>query len=260
MVCVLSIDVGIKNLALCLLQKTGATFTVMSWKWYNVTDFAQSNPTTRAVSKKTVGVSGGTCVAKLRKGAKVCGKKGNATASGRVLCGTHDPAKKHKPEDTQQWCWSLQSALPEIAKDMGLADIPPSDLMVAIEQQTVQNRKMLLQAHVIYGFFVQFFANKVPVKFIPAYNKLQVYDGPEVQCTLKTPYARRKFMGRKHTECMLSGAEHAEWLDYFRQCKNKQDDIADAFLQGLYVLFGRSKSSASEPGAGVVRRRRRVKF
>ncbi|KAI8826768.1 uncharacterized protein EV422DRAFT_502523 [Fimicolochytrium jonesii] len=43
--------------------------------------------------------------------------------------------------------------------------------------------------------------------FVPAYNKLLVYDGPQIVSTLKTKYAVRKFTAKKHTEFFLSNVE-----------------------------------------------------
>lgn len=257
---------GIKNLACCLLTRAGAgkDFEVKSWRWYDVTQFGtKEQPVAKSTAGKAKQKVAGKCVAPLRKGGKQCGKNGHVGPGGKIVCGTHDTSRKHKPEDTQRWCYHLLCALPEIAKDLNLADYDPSTLTVAIEQQTTQNRKMLLQGHVIYGFFVQYFQNVVPVKFVGAYNKLLVYGGPEVSCHLKTPYARRKYLAKRHAELMLGqGEENRPWVEFFASCKAKQDDIADALLQGLFVLFGKATTpkSSSAGGQEVKRRRRRARF
>jgi hypothetical protein len=265
MTTVLSIDVGIKNLACCLLKREGPGFSVLSWKWYDVTQFGDSSQPGGRTAVRAARKNGGSqkvagkCVATLRRGGKQCGKNGHVGPGGKIVCGTHDSSRKHRPEDTQQWCHHLLCALPEIAEEMNLSECDTGSLTVAIEQQTTQNRKMLLQGHVIYGFFVQYFQNRVPVKFVGAYNKLLVYGGPEVDCKLKTPYARRKFLARKHAELMLSGREeNRPWLEFFASCKAKQDDVADALLQGLFVLLGRAPAAAQ--GTDTKRRRRRARF
>ena len=258
---VISIDVGIKNLAICVLRKAGDNVQVLFWRWYDVTTMAAEAPIKKIAAKKKPGKGDAmeACIARLRKNGKACGKQGTLGKNGKAFCGVHDPARKHRPEDTQQWCYDLLSALPKIAEDMGYtADDVPEGLSVAIEQQSSQNRKMMLQGHIIYGFFVQHFQNTVPVHFVPAYNKLLVYGGPEIPCSLKTPYAKRKFLARKHTEYILTEKEHhSTWLEFFHACKGKQDDVSDAFLQGMYLLVGKSAKNRSDQPPPAARRRRR---
>ena len=76
--------------------------------------------------------------------------------------------------------------------------------------------------------------HRVPVRFVPAYSKLTVYGGPEVECTLKTPYARRKFFARRYTQHYLHTVPSlAPWRPFFEGCRSKQDDVADAFLKAI---------------------------
>ncbi len=283
---VLSIDVGVKNLAMCLLSVDKTTKHVDStqihfWKWYDVTSVASTAPTTKTCKRGGKGKGNeemgemGTCVNVLRKaGNPKCGKPGRLNTRGRAYCGIHDPAKKHKPEDTQEWCYAMINALPGIGKEidecMSSSSLSTTDLLVVIEQQSVDNKKIMMQSHLIYGFFVSRYENAVPVRFVPAYNKLLVYDGPLIECALKTKYAVRKFTGRKHTEYFLSHVPAlAKWKEFYHGCKTKQDDIADAFLQGLYVLIGKPKAQPGQgnddedtPVAkqGGARRRRKIRF
>ena len=280
---VLSIDVGVKNLALSLLSvvkgsKKADTTRIHCWKWYDVTSMAAGFPLEAKQGKKRLSKKEkeglppppamGKCVNILRKAGKPqCGNPGPVNARGRAYCGVHDPAKKHKPEDTQAWCYAMLLALPSIGDELDQC-LPTSlkecnDLQIVIEQQSVDNKKIMMQSHLIYGFFVARYANCVPVRFVPAYNKLLVYDGPAIECPLKTKYAARKFTGRKHTEHFLSNAPAlAEWKTFYDECKGKQDDIADAFLQGLYVLIGKPRNEDEEGSvkAKPVRMRRKPRF
>lgn len=272
---VLSIDVGVKNLAMCLLSvdknsKDVETTEIHLWKWYDVTSSTSNAPTSK-VGKQKQKEAGemGTCVNVLRKaGNPKCGKPGPLNTRGRAYCGIHDPTKKHKPEDTQAWCYAMLQALPEIGdivdECLKSSSLPKEHLLVVIEQQSVDNKKIMMQSHLIYGFFVSRYENKVPIRFVPAYNKLLVYNGPPVECVLKSKYAVRKFTGKKHTEFFLSKAPALlKWKGFYVDCKTKQDDIADAFLQGLYVLIGKPAQTQQENDQQPEmkqRRRRKVRF
>jgi hypothetical protein len=256
----LSIDVGVKNLAMCALVDDGnrsAPPCITFWRCCDVIDAPAPGPRKRAPA--AADSPGGTCEAHLRKGKKVCGKPAKATtATGKRVCGVHNPKTKHKPQDTQMWAWSMLNAMPGIMEEVD-REVPDLDEVV-IEQQCATNRKMLLMAHLIYGFLVQRYGNKVPVRFVPAYNKLLAYDGVPVECALKGAYAKRKFLAKRYTETMLQSQENNDrWKAFFESCKGKQDDIADAFLQGMYVLRGAGRG-ADLGSSGQARKPRKFRL
>jgi hypothetical protein len=277
--CVISIDVGVKNLAICMLaqgrdcnQDTVET-KILHWQWYNVLSIDETNSATPQLARKTKmrpSLQYGVCRNIIKRTKKPCGNKGVINCRGRAYCGRHDPSKKHTAVDTQQWCYAMLSSLPRITDDLRRAftshtsvdieDMCPY-IEVVIEQQSVDNKRILMQSHLLFGHFVQLFDNKVGVKFIPAYNKLLVYDGPEIVTNLKTPYARRKFLAKRHTEHFLvTRRTLQDWQTYFYSCKSKQDDIADAFLQGLYVLEGGAQHGHSRNDAKTRKKRRKIRF
>lgn len=230
---IVSIDVGVVNLAICILRRPGNELNrqcIDFWRLYDVS--LTKTPRKRAVKSKD-----GPCCARLRGRRGACGKMGSIQESGKILCGVHDPARKHTASDTQDWTHGMLMALPQIGADID-AVVQESPLRIVIERQSIKNEKMLLQSHVIYGFFVQRYKNTVPVSFVPAYNKLKCYKGPDITCNLKGAYARRKYLARKHTEYFLNGREElAIWAPFFTSAKKKQDDLADSFLQGLFYLL-----------------------
>ena len=72
---------------------------------------------------------------------------------------------------------------------------------------------------------------------VEAKHKLTIYEGPSLSCTLKTPYARNKWYGEKYCEWWLR--DYTSMLNYFKTF-TKRDDLADAFLQGVwYLKYGR---------------------
>jgi hypothetical protein len=296
--CVISIDVGVKNLAICILGKTNCSdINILFWKWYNVVGtIEQVVPVPSHKTKKKQrsiinknnaddvddvddGINGtnasknvvmptGICVNVIRKTGKICGRKGFVNNRGRAYCGVHDPKnKQNNPQETQEWCYGMLQTLPNITNEImnvlkanNLVD--KSKLQVVIEQQSIDNKKILLTSHLIYGHFVAFFYNTIPVRFVPAYNKLLVYDGPYISCTLKTPYSRRKFLAKKQTEYFISSMPNMakQWKNFFDSCKSKQDDISDAFLQGLHVLKGScSPSNQNETKNRVEKPKKQIK-
>lgn len=270
--CIISIDVGVKNLAICVLcQDTAGVIQVPYWKWFNVVDADLANGKRKKKEKASIETQYGQCVNMIKRTGKPCGKKGVINTRGRAYCGHHDPSRKHSADDTQQWCHAMLQRLPGITEDItktlqSIKDTPFEKILpvlnVIIEQQSTDNKRILLQSHVIFAHFVSMYDNAVPVRFTPAYNKLLAYEGPEITCTLKTPYAKRKFLARKHTEYFLDKMDHMrQWKDFFVSCKSKQDDIADAFLQGLYVLTKGLSYKLSDTTTTVVKKRRRkVRF
>lgn len=263
---ILSIDVGVKNLALSLISKdVGDTIRILYWKWYDITETSFTAPVPKKGKKKEKGSLNGTCSNILKSTNKVCGKQGTLNSRGRAYCGVHDPARKKKSNDIQDLVFAMQGTLKRVGEDIApLLDAVVwqngvKDFTVVIEQQSSNSLSIMMQSNVIFSFFVAHFNNTVPVKFVPAYNKLSVYDGPEIVCTLKTPYAIRKYLSKKHTDYYLTQwVALAQWRSFFDSCKSKQDDISDAFLQGLYILNGKGKGVAEN--TGEVRKRRRRKF
>ena len=69
---------------------------------------------------------------------------------------------------------------------------------------------------------------------INARNKLKAYTGPKIECDIKDKYKRTKFLGIQYCLAMISEQEN-KWLTLFNDTK-KKDDLADAYLQGIYVL------------------------
>lgn len=280
---IISIDVGVKNLAICVLgsplvTKNISDVSILLWKCYDVTKpITPPGPVIPVVKtprkKKDPSapvIPSGICQNVIRKTGKACGNAGPLNSRGRAYCGVHDPAKKHKPQDTQLWAFNMITRLnTDIGEAISGALPIGVPVEVIIEQQSLSAKKILLQSHLIFGYFVEKFNNAVPVRFVPAYNKLSVYDGPEIACTLKTEYAKRKFMARKHTEYYLNrNPLLEEWKQFFESYKSKQDDISDAFLQGLHHIVGSCKkvketTTADGTANGTIlkkHRRRKVRF
>lgn len=256
---IISFDVGIRNLALCVLsQSTDGIIRILYWRWMDVTDPNSDAPKPKKKKKLEAGTEMGACQGTIKKTKKQCGKRAPANSKGKFLCGVHNPARKHTPDMTQEWTYALLIALPKLAEEITAVIPENADVRVIIERQTSANPKMLLQGNLIYGFWVSFYKNAVPVNFVPAYNKGLLYpeDAPEIPCTLKGAYARRKFFSRKHCEYFLTEREELrEWLPFFTASK-KSDDCADALNQAIYVFTGASTRKPDTAGTKKYRKRK----
>ena len=102
---------------------------------------------------------------------------------------------------------------------------------VIIENQIAHlaSRMKMIQGMVMQYFIGQ---NITYIKEISATNKLKLFLPPNT----KTTYKERKQLGiMKTTEILKSSNIFNCWLEHFTSHK-KKDDLADAFLQGLWYL------------------------
>lgn len=71
---------------------------------------------------------------------------------------------------------------------------------------------------------------------INARNKLKAYKGPKVECDIKDRYKKTKFLGIEYCKYMINDSlQDEQWIQLFTNSK-KKDDLADSYLQGIYVL------------------------
>jgi len=143
-----------------------------------------------------------------------------------------EPEEKVKKISIQTLCTRLITKLDE---QNTLLEV---DRVVLENQPCYINPKMKSVQMMIFTYF--YMKNLPHVALFSPRNKLNVYDGPEVECTLKSKYSRTKFLGIQYCKYMI---QHSALLDFFESHK-KKDDLADSFLQGLLYLqkqYGKDK-------------------
>lgn len=118
---------------------------------------------------------------------------------------------------------------------------------VYIELQLNKNRRMLFASHVLFAFFIH---HGIDVSYVKASKKLQMYDGPHIPCSLKTKYARNKYLGIKQAEYFLEASHQTEQLALLRSHK-KKDDMADCYLMGLAVIPAKVAAEAEPAKAAA---------
>ena len=94
---------------------------------------------------------------------------------------------------------------------------------------------------IIYSYFLingvcNDISNIKDIQMINARNKLKAYNGPTVECIIKDKYKKTKFLGIEYCKYMINNSlQNDIWIQLFTNSK-KKDDLADSYLQGIYVL------------------------
>jgi hypothetical protein len=240
---VLTIDIGLRNLALCAMEspKRNAapeTCRILFWKVINTLESDSENHV----------------CASLNKNGTVCGKKcclKYTLSHSLPVPEVFYTCKRHFPKG--QPITTANKIIVKQVKDYQLQDIAEKVLAavqqvyselhfrgaltkVLIELQPKINNKMKLVSHIVFAKLIDLTRQeglRVPIRFVRAAKKLKAYKGPEVACALKGSYARRKFLSIKYTEYMLlnqwNNANKDEWLPFFNT-HTKKDDLSDTFL------------------------------
>ena len=106
---------------------------------------------------------------------------------------------------------------------------------VKIECVLIENQisKIASTMKTIQGMITQYFvmSGVNNIHYISSYNKLKMF----IQSKKNYSYKERKDLGIKCTEKEIIDHQETKWLELFQQHK-KKDDLADSFLQGLWYI------------------------
>lgn len=244
---ILSIDVGLKNLALCLMstEENGKLemYRIHYWNVINTLDSSDDLNQFCVQCKRTANM-------KCHINQMILDSNNNHIEESilNYYCKTHYPKdkpikkenkitnKKVKDFLLQDIATLVISSLDSIWEDIH----SHLDLLtkIVIELQPRVNNKMKFVSHVVYGKIIDLLNhshnNKVIVRFVAATKKLRVYTGPHIACKLKGDYAKRKYLSIKYTEWFLKEkfTNVETWLESFLK-HSKKDDLADCFLMCL---------------------------
>jgi hypothetical protein len=212
----LSFDVGIKNLAYCELTPEKK---IIQWGIINLNE----DPI---------------CDVHLNK---KCEKQSTYLIKDdcpeNYCCSAHSKKfKKLKKLNTNYDILKISQLCIQKLRDLNLTEIKH----VLIENQpALKNPTMKSIQMIIYTFFVvEGVMNENSlienIHMVNARNKLKVYTGPPIECNKKGKYAQNKFLSVEYTNYMIKG-EVEEFKTLFTNSK-KKDDLADAYLQGIYWI------------------------
>ncbi len=221
---ILSFDIGIKNLAFCLLDDQGL---IEDWGILNIS----IDPVCNHCNKQN-------------------GKQCDKTAKYRIddnfyLCSSHKLLKIYK-EKKKKNVPKKKNPMLDLGKNMvNILDKKDNFLnvdWVLIENQpALKNPTMKSIQMILYSYFlINGVSNQDSlienIEMINARNKLKAYKGPVIECDIKDKYKKTKFLGIEYCKCMINENNiDDKFIELFNTSK-KQDDLADAYLQGMYKL------------------------
>ena len=260
---ILSIDVGIKNLALCLLEVNKNSYNILKW---DIINLCGAIPLCKEVVKGKICNKQSKFSKTNKYYCKTCAKKTeyiipniklNTIENKRIKISElktianeyevtiGEKMKKQEIVDVlidfkEQKCMeNLQqisaSTMPlvdigvAIRENLGTSDYTNAD-KILIENQIspIANRMKTVQ-----GMLAQFFIMKgvEDIEFVSAANKLKLFMGKE-----KTSYNERKKIGIEITKNILNADKNISHIEQITN-SNKKDDLADCFLQGLWYIL-----------------------
>jgi hypothetical protein len=231
MTVVMSIDVGIKHLAICIMEKKENKYSILLWKVYNTMEHEESS-----------NICNGTF-----KNGKNCTRKCSMKTTTEYFCKTHCPKDSKKVKANKK---VFQMSYTEIGTGllscMENLFINHLEIMnrvnkIGIELQLAKNPRMKFASHCILAKLIDIYRQRefqVPISFIRASLKLKIqYTGPPVTYTVKNAYSQRKHCAIMYTRHFLDILEIGqEWIDEFENSPIKRDDMSDTKLMCLLML------------------------
>ena len=268
---ILSIDVGIKNLAHCLLKIKDNDYKIVEWDSIDICN----------ITKKL-------CKEPLKKKSKkeedkTCDKIATLQKGGKCYCKTHSKKTIYFSPGNDLYLHKINrfgidklreikdkyeiesndiksdlikninkfiedNVLEEIkydnAKDISLVDLGINmlreyDLLFSkykIDIVLIENQigTLATRMKTIQGMIMQYFIIKhtINIEFISSTNKLKLFTDK------KTDYKERKEMGIGYCREIIKNRDLIDLLEIFNNHK-KKDDLADSFLQGLWYVHDR---------------------
>ena len=233
----LSIDVGIKNLAHCLLDVKDGALSLAGWEVVDLT-----NPVPCACGKKALHQVAGQTYCKKHAPAPPS-VAGLALPALQALCAKHqvDAAGDRKAVVAR---FKQATKLEKIKTASQLQDTAISIALTAhydrlftekVDAVLIENQ-LAARMKPLQGMLIQYWTMKgAAVQIVSPTNKLKFLNMGD------TTYAQRKKLGVEHTRRLLGEYKLAPAA--FEALK-KKDDLADAFLQGVWYIREVLKVSA----------------
>ncbi len=223
---VLSFDVGIKNLAYCLIDSDDKT--IDDWGILNVSIDPH-------------------CSHCNSKNGKQCDKSAKIICDNDfMLCSSHKQLKcysklkkKNLPKNKNPLLRLGENIVGELKKKQKFLDV---DHVLIENQPALKNPTMKSVQMLVYSYFLINGVTNVEssiknIEMINARNKLKAYKGDPIDCKIKDKYKKTKFLGIQYCKIMIEENNKIDqkYRDQFEESK-KKDDLSDSYLQGIYWL------------------------
>jgi len=205
---ILSIDVGIKNLAHCLVNVENQSYKIILWDSINLSDGIQH--ICRQITKKKC------CqIAKYSKDDNYYCNKHSKNIVGCISIKNNNVSDIPLPK--------LGIKLKEIY-DTIFKDYKIDKVIIENQISPLAGRMKTLQ-----GMITQYFIglNIEDIEYISAQNKLKEY------ITKTTTYSERKKISVEITKKIIKDSNN--WSELFEKSK-KKDDLGDTLLQAIYYM------------------------
>jgi len=262
---ILSIDVGIKNLAYCLFDVNEQEYSILEWDVINLC--GEEPKCTQQLIKKPC-THKALFVKENKFYCNKCAKKTPFYLPRNLLLNTQKKNISKKSliniaetafnSSSNNPCLIKHLSKPEILKhiydkclfpiqnksanNMNLVEIgialktsmnalpylcSADKILIENQISPIANRMKTLQGMIAQYFIMK---NITDIDFVSASNKLKAF-----MLHKKMTYAERKKLGINVTEQILMEKNFHDKKSYFNQHK-KKDDLADSFLQGLWYI------------------------
>ena len=227
---ILSFDVGIKNLAYCILEKNDK-IRICDWGIINVScdEICHHCSKSKSTSKQC--------------DRSACFKNSN----GFCVCSGHSKLKIYKDMKWSKISKRKNGTLQlgdKMVKELDkMSEMLHVDTVIIENQPALKNPIMKTVQMMLYSYFlINGYTSDISsiknMEMINARNKLKVYKGPNIECpypdTKVNRYKRNKFFAIKYCEKMITD-EDIKFVDLYTNSK-KKDDLSDCYLQGIYWL------------------------
>ena len=245
MVKIISIDVGIKNLAYCSLESTESGIIIHDWDIINIME--NMNPL---------------CCNRIRD--KPCKREGcfiikqivdthtplNTLNTSNTLNTPNTPNTQHiyfcnkktciKQMESNYTKKQIKKHKKKTCKNTKLQELAIKlvtqlqrkkknilqvDRIIIENQPVLKNPTMKSIQMILYTFFIEHGLMKetspiTDIILFSARNKLKSYDGPTVECSLKNKYSKRKYLSIEYTKYFIKN--DVQWYDFFISNKKKK--------------------------------------
>ena len=273
---ILSIDVGIKNMSFCLFEKVETNIKTIKWDNIDLSQKSGSNSNAKCIEidkdivcdKSAKFIKDDKCYclkhSKKHKYLRPCPDLKPTYLNKKKIADLIEIGKKYKVNVDGMKKTQIISMLNDFSNNNCYSSIDKSDGtkvdLVTIGRNIQQHFDIIFADHLttidriiienqigpiankmktIQGMLSQYFImrnNNVIIDFISASNKLKDFLPKDNDNKTKINYKERKKLGIQIClEFVDTDPRFTEWGTYLHKHK-KQDDLSDAFLQGMWYI------------------------